>query len=683
MSSYSRESSKERAPSPRASGSGVQTRSAAEKKRVFENLHQGLSGTGAGPHAVIGENRMSAPTNLQPSQGAAVTTAQSVSMAVPLPTPVPFPGQVPVAPPLVHQAPPPPVSSDIPPVVPVQSLLEMRRIAAEQVAVSLAAYKPPPLTEGDLDALLVRLMPRVLRSVEDYLVQHAYTPPPVVSELVTSSGLPLNASQISASQGIPRLMPPVRPPQAPPREDFPVNQPDVSYDAARWLALAQQDDAVETPHSSEWKGPACPSLPERKTRRSEFEHVISYRTYRLRNRDTRYNATVADKMADLAKRLKPSMQCPNFSGEDEIAILGFLKNYKTACDDTGTSEGAALPLLRYFLSGGALSSFNSYIGQGLRNATPGVDCIRSYPEAVFWLLSTYATDKVLKEAYKAVTSMKQGVHEDELEFGGRLRQEAIRCGDVFDDGTLIGVFVEGLIPAVGHVMNDLLEENPDMPFQRVKTRAKSRGDAFRAGNSARTSPYVGLSSTHPRSSQRIPRSPRATQSPVMLADVDYHQDYLPETLALPVEMESNSSQSLPGLPSGVNTRPQSTGTSPVIRPTNPGSASGSNSYHRRYASYLCYACKTMGHGLLDCPYLTEEQRRKFREAHQKARALERQPHTGHAGARGNTPPPPGRDSVIQVNPVKAVAFEPPPQASAMFPDTPGPAPVAKDVEGKE
>ena len=56
------------------------------------------------------------------------------------------------------------------------------------------------------------------------------------------------------------------------------------------------------------------------------------------------------------------MQCANFSGEDPIAVLGFLKNFKRACDDTGTSEGAAFPLLRYFLEGDALATFKSHVG---------------------------------------------------------------------------------------------------------------------------------------------------------------------------------------------------------------------------------------------------------------------------------------------------------------------------------
>ena len=474
----------------------------------------------------------------------------------------------------------------------------------------------------------------------------------MVCEPRTAAGFAENASQAPAMQGIPRLPPP----QADTQGDPPAYQQGNNDDAARWLALTQQNVAEDTLHPSEWMGPEYYGLPERKTRRAEFQHVISYRAYRLRNRDNRYDATIADKVADMAKRLRPSMQCPNFSGEDEIAVLGFLKNYKRACDDTGTSEGAALPLLRYFLAGGALSSFNRYVGPGLRNSTPGVDCIRSYPEAVYWLLYTYATDKVLKKAHEHVTHMKQGPNEEEMAFGERLREEAIRCGDVFDDGALIQVYVDGLTPAVSHIMNDLLEESPDMSFQKVKTRAQSRGDALRAGTPSRTSPYAGLSPTHPRNTYRATRSPKPAHNVAMLAEVDYEQEDCPDAYALPVEAESTDSQSLPSLPSGVDSRVQSPGSSPVRLPSPYSNASGSNGPYRRSVLYRCHACKMMGHSLLDCPLLTEEQKRRFREAHERARAMER---PQSAGSQRSATPASRRGAELQMASGPSVSFQKP------------------------
>ena len=63
--------------------------------------------------------------------------------------------------------------------------------------------------------------------------------------------------------------------------------------------------------------------------------------------------------------------------------------------------------------------------------------------------------------------------------------------------------------------------------------------------------------------------------------------------------------------------------------------------------------------------------------------MERQPYAGHEGTRGNTSPSPRRDSATQVNPVQTVAFQKPPQATAIITNVPGVAYVAKYVEGKE
>ena len=82
----------------------------------------------------------------------------------------------------------------------------------------------------------------------------------------------------------------------------------------------------------------------------------------MRNADCIYKAALAEKLADMAKRLKPSMKCSNFSGEVPRAVLCFLKNFKRACDDKGTTEGAAFPLILYFLEGDALETFKIQVG---------------------------------------------------------------------------------------------------------------------------------------------------------------------------------------------------------------------------------------------------------------------------------------------------------------------------------
>jgi len=100
-----------------------------------------------------------------------------------------------------------------------------------------------------------------------------------------------------------------------------------------------------------------------------------------------------------------------FTGDDEIAVLAFLKKFKYACDETGVAEGAALPLMKYFMGGEAKATMLTYIGLNDIGAQPGVDSINSYPEAVQWLLLTYARESVLHDASREVREMVQGIGE--------------------------------------------------------------------------------------------------------------------------------------------------------------------------------------------------------------------------------------------------------------------------------
>ena len=102
-----------------------------------------------------------------------------------------------------------------------------------------------------------------------------------------------------------------------------------------------------------------------------FRRCVSYRTYPLLRRYHRYDVTVADKMKDLAERLKPLMQCSSFSLEDEICVLSFLNICNRACEDTGTAESVAFPLIRYLLEEKAQSTLSSSWDQACVTASPG------------------------------------------------------------------------------------------------------------------------------------------------------------------------------------------------------------------------------------------------------------------------------------------------------------------------
>ena len=120
---------------------------------------------------------------------------------------------------------------------------------------------------------------------------------------------------------------------------------------------------------------------------------------------------------------------------------------------------------------------------------------------------------------------------------------------------LVDTYVDGLHPTLRPMMRDIVAEKPNMSFQKIKVRAKRHGDSLRAGGQARTSPYAGLSPVHPRTARRPETSPKTrTQRSVMLVEPEnYPEAY--DHLVLPVETGSEHSQSLPSLPSGMDSQP--------------------------------------------------------------------------------------------------------------------------------
>ena len=81
------------------------------------------------------------------------------------------------------------------------------------------------------------------------------------------------------------------------------------------------------------------------------------------------------KMGDQEQLIRRHMSSDKFSGKDPLAVLQFLKNFSSACNETRTSEGMALHLLKHFLASPARELFKVYHQVFLRGAEPGRDYI--------------------------------------------------------------------------------------------------------------------------------------------------------------------------------------------------------------------------------------------------------------------------------------------------------------------
>jgi hypothetical protein len=125
------------------------------------------------------------------------------------------------------------------------------------------------------------------------------------------------------------------------------------------------------------------------------------------------------------------MQFVIFGGSPPLRVIRFLAQLKNVCDQTGVSEAVALFILDDFLSDEALESY--------RTQSPA-----TYPAAVHWLLSTYATESRLETATRALQVMTQGQQENVGSYSRRLQTNAAMLGALVPLSELKSLFTHGL-----------------------------------------------------------------------------------------------------------------------------------------------------------------------------------------------------------------------------------------------
>ena len=379
-------------------------------------------------------------------------------------------------------------------------------------------------------------------------------------------------------------------------------------------------------------GPTEPHLQEAKPLNDSFKKVLSYRLYRLANLDPGFDYDLAADVNERVKRIKNTLHCEMFTGKNSLAILQFLKNFSTACDETGTSEGVALHLFRHFLLPPARDMFMAYYQVGLEGSQPGRDSISSYPEAVQWLLLTYAQEGRLSERYRQLLSARQQDGETETEFGTRLRLETLELGDVFTEANLITTFIEGLQDHARYIVRNEFNANRSMSYTVAQERAQSLGDTHRGQQSAASLRQAQNSRTLLRNrSVSPPRSSKAISHALAINPGSNEN--------LESRSDSSSSMQLIRNPRRDADARKSREESPMdsrrdyLVPAHDGRyRSGSPSADQtNMARLLCYVCFEKGHYTFECPNLTEEQRLKARRAygfyHEKRRSRSPSPAT--------------------------------------------------------
>jgi hypothetical protein len=274
------------------------------------------------------------------------------------------------------------------------------------------------------------------------------------------------------------------------------------------------------------KGPPVPGLTEIIPSRSDYKHLVSYRTYRLEDISQRFDPSVTAKLSSYAKRLKHSIE-DKFSGDEPIEVLQFLRTFKEAADHNRVGEGAAARLVPYFLKGMAKEGYRAQMDE----APSGMP---KYPFMVQWLLETYALDDDLAKAYMAATTAKMLDGEDERAFGRRLHRAAIRAGNVIDKTNLKTIYVEGLPPFIQAGLR--MHLTPDMSFEKVQRLAFSLGTSLR--QTILQSNQAAAKAKVPLGSKTFLHRPGSVHS-LEVTDVEENHDLGPEgsDIATPAQVE--------------------------------------------------------------------------------------------------------------------------------------------------
>lgn len=224
------------------------------------------------------------------------------------------------------------------------------------------------------------------------------------------------------------------------------------------------------------KGRRHLGLKELKPTNLLYRKLLSYRYYRLEDTTPQRTPRGTGKVRNHLRQMELTMKAHKFSGEDPILVLDFLSRFVAEADILRMSEAQAYIALPYFLTGLAEDQFNSVRGS-TRASEGGVTC---WPEAVQYLLRSYATGNAIQGAILALRDTKQKADESETVYSTRLNKAFHRCGNVFSAAERCTMFVDGLTRTIGGLVARYRENNRRVSYLELVQFAQAEGDAVRA-----------------------------------------------------------------------------------------------------------------------------------------------------------------------------------------------------------
>ncbi len=185
--------------------------------------------------------------------------------------------------------------------------------------------------------------------------------------------------------------------------------------------------------------------------------------------------------------------------------------------------------------------------------------------------------------------MKHNQIETETDFANQLRNEILRCGNIFDEGksdsdVLSSCYEESVRPLVHHAVS----RNPNISFLTIKRETKSVGGSQRAGRHCMNSP--------------------TKRSPALPLEVQEVPNWASKPLSGIFAIEQTREVSTPSSHLGRMPQINSMTTSMTSREPSRPPRSCSRFPSRNYTVFACFVCFREGHFLMECPLLSPKQR---------------------------------------------------------------------------
>jgi hypothetical protein len=182
----------------------------------------------------------------------------------------------------------------------------------------------------------------------------------------------------------------------------------------------------------EWPGASTsmriPNIPIRNKR---FSDVLAVSSYRLADTNERLPFDQSMSLTQVANQIRPRMEGYFFSGETPLKVLPFLRHLTRIANQSRLSEATLLWIMEDFLQSPAREAFRAQAHQ-------------TWPEAVHWLLLTFASESSLEQAVRSLNLANQAQVENAKQFGLRLQLESSTLGSLISLSETKSLFSQGL-----------------------------------------------------------------------------------------------------------------------------------------------------------------------------------------------------------------------------------------------